>query len=112
MFAILSLVAFRVGENVTGVVEGGQTLAFMVLCLSQIVQAYNMRSDHSLFSIGVFSNGKLNRAALVSILLVALVLFTPLRIPFGLISLPGLAYVAGLLLSLIPFTAMEFSKTC
>lgn len=52
MFGILSLVGFKVGENVTGTLTGGQTLAFMVLSLSQIVQAYNMRSEHSLFKIG------------------------------------------------------------
>ncbi len=38
-----------------------------------------MRSEHSLFKIGPFTNHMLNWAALVSTLLVALVLFTPLR---------------------------------
>ncbi|MEI3580537.1 MAG: hypothetical protein V8Q30_11485 [Acutalibacteraceae bacterium] len=31
-------------------------MAFLVLALSQVVQAYNMRSEHSLFKIGPFSN--------------------------------------------------------
>lgn len=56
MFAVLTLVGFAVGENVTGSLAGGQTLAFMVLALSQVIQAYNMRSEHSLFKIGPFSN--------------------------------------------------------
>ena len=88
LFGLLSLIAYKVGETVTGNTSGGQTLAFMVLALSQIVQAYNMRSEHSLFKIGVFGNSNLNRAALISILMVVLVLFTPLSIPFGLILLP------------------------
>ena len=110
MFAVLSLIAFVVGEDATGSLSGGQTLAFMVLSLSQIIQAYNMRSDHSLFKIGPFSNHKLNWACLVSFLLVFLVLFTPVRIAFGLVILPGKAYLLGLGLSLIPIIVMELSK--
>lgn len=112
LFGLLSLIAYKVGETVTGNVSGGQTLAFMVLSLSQIVQAYNMRSEHSLFKIGVFGNSKLNRAALISILMVMLVLFTPLSIPFGLVLLPAKLYLIGLGLILVPVIVMEFSKTC
>ena len=66
MFALLTLIGFVVGENVTGSLAGGQTMAFMILSLSQIVQAFNMRSEHSLFRIGPFSNHTLNWAALIS----------------------------------------------
>ena len=110
MFGVLSLLAYWLGEHTTGEASGGQTLAFMVLALSQIVQAYNMRSEHSLFHIGVFTNHKLNWAALVSLVLVALVLFTPLAGPFGLILLPTELYLEGLGLILIPLLVMEFSK--
>ncbi len=110
MFALLTLIGFKAGENVTGTLEGGQTLAFMVLSLCQIVQAYNMRSEHSLFKIGVFSNKKLNGAALISVVLVALVLFTPLRGAFELVLLPANLYVLGLILIFVPFVVMEISK--
>ena len=110
MFAVLSLIAFVVGEKAVGTLAGGQTMAFLVLSVSQVVQAYNMRSEHSLFQIGPFSNHKLNWAALVSLLLVALVLFTPLRIPFGLTVLPGKTYLMGFGLTLIPVLVMELSK--
>ena len=112
MFAILTLIGFIVGENVTGNLAGGQTMAFMVLSLSQIVQAYNMRSDHSLFKIGLFTNHKLNWAALASIILVCLLLFTPVRIAFGLVLLPWQLYLLGLGLILIPLLIMELSKVC
>lgn len=110
LFGTLSLIAFKVGENVTGLLEGGQTLAFMVLALSQIVQAFNMRSEHSLFKIGFFTNRQLNWSALLSVLLVALVLFTPLAGAFGLILLPWNLYLVGLGLILVPLVVMEFSK--
>ncbi len=112
MFGILALIAFKVGENVTGTLAGGQTMAFMVLSLSQVIQAFNMRSDRSLFHIGLFSNRTLNRAALVSIVMVALVLFTPVRIAFGLVLLPTKLYLLGLVLILLPMVVMEVSKAC
>ncbi len=112
MFGALSLAAFMIGEAYGGTLAAGQTLAFMVLALSQVIQAYNMRSEHSLFKIGVFTNKKLNGAALLSILLVSLVLFTPVGIAFGLVILPWQAYCVGLALILVPLAVMEFSKAC
>ena len=49
LFALLSLVAFWIGISTTGVIEGGRTMAFIVLALSQVVHSFNMRSHHSLF---------------------------------------------------------------
>ncbi len=69
-----------------------------------------MRSDRSLFKIGPFQNHKLNWAALVSVLLVALALFTPVGIAFGLVILPWELYLIGLGLILVPLVVMEISK--
>ena len=110
MFGILSLAAFWIGWQSTGDLAGGQTLAFMTLALSQVVQAFNMRSDRSLFKTGFFTNRRLNLACLLSVVLVALVLFTPVSIAFGLITLSPQLYLIGLGLSLVPFVVMELSK--
>lgn len=112
MFAALTLIAFVLGESRTGTLAAGQTMAFLVLSLSQIIQAFNMRSEHSLFRIGPFSNHKLNRFCLISVLLVFVVLFTPLRIPFGLVVLPWQLYLSGFALALVPVLVMEISKAC
>lgn len=110
MFAIITLVGFVIGEKVTGTIEGGQTMAFTVLSLTQVLQAYNMRSDHSIFKIGVFTNHKLNWSSLISVLLVALVLFTPVRIAFGLVLLEPWLYLVALGLIVAPTIVMELSK--
>lgn len=110
MFGLLSLIAFRIGIQVTGEAAGGQTMAFMVLALSQVVQAFNMRSNRSLFKTGFFTNRKLNMAALISVLLVAAVVFTPAAEAFGLIILPVWMYLAALGLILVPLLVMECSK--
>lgn len=111
MFGTLSLIAYWLGAFVLGYGEqGGQTMAFIVLALSQIVQAYNMRSNRSLFHIGPFSNKVLNKAALISVLLMALVTITPLRTVFGLVALAPMHYLLCLGLILVPLAVMEFSK--
>ena len=110
MFGILALVAFKLGEKMTGTLVGGQTLAFMTLALSQTIQAFNMRSEKSLFKIGMFSNKNLNLACFASIALVALVLFTPARIAFGLATLSWQLYLIGLGFALVPLVIMEIAK--
>lgn len=115
MFAVLTLIAYYVGKTACSNLPGdavsyGQTAAFAVLALSQVVQAFNMRSAHSLFKIGVFTNKTLNLAALASIVLVAIVLFSPLRIAFGLVLLPSHIYILCLVLIFLPLLVMELSK--
>ncbi len=110
MFGGLSLIAYWLGRTQTGSVAGGQTMAFMVLALSQVIQSFNMRSHKSLFKIGPFTNKKLNGAAALSIALVLLVLFTPVSVAFELIYLPAKLYLQGLGLVLVPLAVMEVSK--
>ena len=123
MFAILTLIGFVVGTGLSigdifsgalagndVALAGGQTVAFMVLALCQVVQAFNMRSEHSLFKIGPFTNKTLNLAALTSTLLVAIVMFTPLNSIFGLAYLSWDKYLIGLGLIFVPLVVMEISK--
>ncbi len=109
MFAGLTLIAFNIGKQ-TGIVEA-RTMAFMVLALTQVVHAFNMRSEKSLFKIGPFSNKKLNGAALISLILVAFVSFIPpVSKAFGLKMLEPLQYFIVLGLALVPVVVLEISK--
>lgn len=110
MFGGLAILSFYLGRQLTHTARGAETMTFITLALSQIVQAFNMRSEHSLFKIGFFTNKRLNLAALVSVLLVALVVFTPLNIPFNLVILPWNCFFIALGLALVPFVVMECSK--
>lgn len=110
MFGGLSLIAYYLGGKLGGSEAAGQTLAFMVLALSQVVQAFNMRSEHSLFEIGFLTNRKLVGAACISVLLVVLVMFTPVMHLFNLISLSWQLYLIGVGLILVPFVVMEIAK--
>ncbi len=111
MFGGLSLLAYWLGWSHNGVVAEGQTMAFMVLALSQIVQAFNMRSSHSLFKVGPFTNKTLNGAALISLVLMACVMLIPgVNAAFGLVYLEPMYYLYGILLIFVPFVVMEISK--
>ena len=111
LFAGLTLFGFWLGQRVTGDLVGGQTLAFMILALSQVFHAFNMRSNMSLFKVGVFSNRNMNKAALVSLVLMAIVLFVPpVASVFGLTQLPAWLYLVGLGCSLVSIPILEFTK--
>ena len=110
MIAAITIAGFIYGRNIVGSLEAGQTMAFFVLSLSQVVQSFNMRSEHSLFKIGFFSNKKLNMSCLISAALIALVLFTPVAKAFSLVVLDTNSYLIGLGLSVVPLFIMEISK--
>ncbi|MBQ8915476.1 MAG: cation-translocating P-type ATPase, partial [Clostridia bacterium] len=114
MFGVLTLLGFWLGNTYApaGVeaLAAGQTMAFMVLALSQVLQSFNMRSDHSIFKIGLFTNKTLNWSFLASLVLVLLLLFTPVGIAFGIVKLSWQLYLTALGLILIPTVVMELSK--
>ncbi len=115
MFAGLSLVAFFLGSRVLtpagkDPLAVGQTMAFMVMAVSQVLHSFNMRSDKSLFQIGPFGNRTLNWAALASLALVCVVLFTPVHIAFGLELLSPMLYLIAFELILVPTVIMEIGK--
>jgi Ca2+-transporting ATPase len=111
MFAALTLAGFILGWKGTGDLTAGRTTAFLILSLTQVVHSFNMRSNHSLFEIGVFTNKALNRSAVISIVLIALVLFVPpVATVFGLTQLsPGL-YLIAVLLACVPIPVLEIVK--
>ncbi len=113
MFGLLTLIAFYIGWGGKAVndLAAGQTMAFIVLGMSQIVHAFSMRTDRSLFRVNPFGNKQLNLAALGTLTLTALIVFTPLgQAMFGLVPLKGYLYGIAAVLFLAPFFVMEIAK--
>lgn len=111
MFSVLTLFGFWHGGRITGTINGGRTMAFIILALTQIFHSFNMRSERSLFKIGPFTNGKLNIAALISLLLITLVVFIgPVANAFGLVRLSTGLYVEAVGLAFIPVPVLELTK--
>ena len=110
MVALLSLTAFKIGERVDTVT--GQTMAFAVLTFSQLIHAYNVRSNtKSIFNIGLFSNRRLLGATAVSVLLQLAVLLIPaLNKLFKVTSLDAVHWLIVLALSFVPILIVEVVK--
>ena len=114
MFAGLALASYciaRYGFHLGS--EGCSAATFFVLALSQTLHAYNMRSGHSLFKVGPFTNKFLNIVTLIALALIAFVMFTPGVMGvfgFGNEYLPPMVYVIGVGLSIVPIIVMEIAK--
>ena len=111
MFALLTLIGFFMVWQSTGDIVAGRSMAFLVMALSQVIHSFNMRSSHSLFKTGIFTNRYLNGAAFISLALLALVAFLPpVAFAFGLTQLSAVMYFYALGLALVPVLVLEFSK--
>ncbi len=116
MFAALTLSGYYIGENIIAPTlaldpaHAGQTMAFIILAMTQVFQSFNMRSNKSLFKIGPFTNKTLNLAALSSFVLTALVALTPINSAFGLVLLKPVHYLIALGLAFVPTVITELLK--
>ncbi|MBE5819500.1 MAG: cation-translocating P-type ATPase [Clostridiales bacterium] len=117
MIGLLTLAAFIIGLSTEGVsqeekVKIGQTMAFYVLALSELVHVYNVRNNKkSIFKTGIFNNSKLVLASLGSAALMFIILFIPaLRDIFGLVLLPAQHILEVVLLVFAPVVIVEILK--
>lgn len=116
MFAIITLAAYAIGynlhiaESLETAMAYGSTMAFAVLSLSQLVHAFNVRSEHSLFKAGFLSNKYMLLGGGISLAILLVVLFTPLRKLFSLMVLNSSEWLEVVLLSLVPFVVCEIVK--
>jgi Ca2+-transporting ATPase len=112
MFGGLTLCGYYIGKTFGGSAElSGQTMAFLILALTQVVHSFNMRSERSLFKSNPFSNKKLNFAAVIGFALTLFVAFVPgVNAAFGLTYLPWHFYPIALALAFIPVPVMETVK--
>ena len=123
MIGVLTLIAFMIGlasttEAIDGLtldqskIEVGQTMAFMVLALSELVHVFNIRDNNkSIFKTKVFNNSKLVWAILVSAALMFVVLLVPqLREVFSIPVLPTSNLLEIVILVLAPILIVEIFK--
>lgn len=124
MIGIITLAAFVIGLGTKNVpvieglteqevrVEIGQTMAFVVLALSELVHVFNIRNNkESIFKTKIFNNGKLILAILVSATLMFVILLIPgLRTIFSIPVLPMSNIVEIVILVLLPMVIVEIFK--
>ena len=123
MIGFLTLAAFMIGLATTiepignlsldeSKIEVGQTMAFIVLSLSELVHVFNIRDNKkSIFKTNILNNKKLILAIIASFLLMVVVLFIPaLRTIFSLPVLPINNIIEIICLVLAPIGIVEILK--
>lgn len=89
----------------------GRTMTFAVLSLSQLVHAFNLRSEHSLFRTGILGNPKLIGAFLIgAVMQIAVISVPALAAVFKTVPLAAEQWLIVSGLSLVPLAVVETEK--
>ncbi|MDP4089646.1 MAG: cation-translocating P-type ATPase [Bacillota bacterium] len=128
LIGLLTLTAFVIGAKVYSGNNGifplfprnlseealthAQTMAFVVLSVSQLFHAFNMRHPiKSIFQVGIFTNKNLLAAVLIGIFLQEVVITVPaLRATFGVYELLARDWITVGILSIMPLIINEITK--
>lgn len=111
MIGALALLAFTIGANIFGGITAGRTMAFAVLSISQLVHAFNMRSEHSVFKAGIFKNPYLVLSLISGLILEVSVISVPyLANIFGVVPLNAMGWIVVTVLSIMPLIIVELQK--
>ena len=108
----LTLVAYLIGQFVFEDHVIGQTMAFLTLSSTQLFHAFNVKSDHTIFSKHTFDNRFLNMAFIIGFALELFVIYCPglnsAVFKFEALSVVQLLISIGL--ALVMVVVMQISK--
>ena len=107
---ILTLFAFSIGNNKYGL-EVGRTMAFICLGMLELVHSFNIKSEKSIFKVGLFENRYLIGAFILGTILQCIVVCIPtLTRIFKLVELHSIQWLYCILISVLPIVIMECQK--
>jgi Ca2+-transporting ATPase len=114
MIGMLSLIAFALGYTfleTADPIKTGRTMAFATLSLSQLIHAFNMRSESSIFKIRLFENRYLVGALFIGTALqVGVVSIESIAEIFHVAPLTAQSWLIVAALSLLPIVIVEIEK--
>lgn len=110
LIGMLTLFAFSLGNKLFGL-EVGRTMAFVSLSMLELTHSFNVRSEESIFKIGVFKNIYLVGAfALGLILQVSVVIIPQIARIFDVVPLNKIQWIYTMLISISPIFILEIQK--
>ncbi len=110
MLGLLTLVAFSIGNYLYGI-EVGRTMAFVSLGLLELVHSFNIKSEESIFKVGLLENKYLIGAFILGAFLqVIVVVVPPIAEVFKLVPLTGTQWLYTIGISILPLIIMELQK--
>ena len=109
-FGVLTLVAFSLGNSLYSL-EVGRTMAFVSLGVLELVHSFNIKSEESIFKVGILENKYLVGAFLLGTFLqIAVVVIKPVADLFNLVPLTAIQWLYTLGISILPLIIMEVQK--
>ncbi len=110
MIGILNLLAFTIGNTYYNL-EVGRTMAFVSLGLLELVHSFNIRTEESIFKVGLFQNKYLCLAFVGGAFLQTIVVVVPQFAGiFELTTLSAQQWLYTIGISLTPILLMEIQK--
>lgn len=113
LIGVITLIAFFIGmKRYSNSLMHAQTMAFMVMSISELIHSLNMRSTKkSIFSLGLFSNKLLIISIILGILLQNIILYVPILANiFNVYRLNSYDWLWVIILSLMPLLFNEIIK--
>ena len=110
MIGMLTLFAFSLGNNLYGL-EVGRTMAFVAIGLLELVHSFNIKSDESIFKVGIFENKYLIGSFILGVIVQSIVVIIPsLAEVFSLVPLTSTQWIYTIIISILPIPIMELQK--
>ena len=110
MLGMLTLLAFSIGTKKYGV-DVGRTMAFLALGLLELIHAFNIKSEESIFKLNIFENKFLVGAFILgAILQIGVVIIEPIAQVFKLVQLNTTQWLYTIVISISPIFIVEIQK--
>ena len=110
MIGVLTLFAFSIGNNLYGL-EVGRTMAFVALGMLELVHSLNVKSEESIFKVGIFENKYLVGSIILGTILTILVVMVPVFADvFKLQALTPIQWLYTMAISIMPIIIIEAQK--
>lgn len=112
LIGILTLFTYRTGLKMYNSLIHAQTMAFIVLSISQLFYSFSLRhSEKSVFRLGLLTNKYLVGSLIIGIFLQAVVvMFPPFAVTFKVYSINLNDWLFVFIISIIPFAFNEIFK--
>ena len=110
MIGMLTLIAFSIGNKYFGL-EVGRTMAFVAIGVLELVHSFNIKSDKSIFEVGITENKYLIGSFVLGVFVQTIVVVIPaLSNIFKLETLNSTQWLITLVISIVPIPIMELQK--
>ena len=110
MLGMLTIVAFSIGYKYYSL-EVGRTMAFVSIGLLELVHSFNIKSEQSIFKVGILENKYLIGSFILGVFVQTIVVIIPVFANvFSLVLLSLTQWTITLIISFLPIPIIELQK--